>query len=148
MNKENKNLTPCILWNGYISKNGYGHAKFEGKTINAHRAVWQKKFGKIPMENSFHGTCVLHKCDNRACVNLDHLFLGTQKINMQDCACKGRAAKPFGESNPATKLNSEKVFKIREKRAMGKTFKAIAIEFGISLQSAWDICSRRYWKHI
>lgn len=77
--------TSCWLWTGYISNNGYGQSHFNGKFSSAHRTSWMIYNGKIPK-----GLQVNHKCDVRNCVRPDHLFLGTQKDNMQDASRKGR----------------------------------------------------------
>ena len=50
------------------------------------RKKWIEKYGLLP-----YGLCLLHACDNHLCVNIDHLFLGTQSVNMKDCVQKGRA---------------------------------------------------------
>jgi len=73
------NLTPCCLWGGPIKPNGYGHAVLLGKQTQAHRVAWTVFRGLIP-----EGMLVLHKCNVRACVNPDHLYIGTQKDNCQD----------------------------------------------------------------
>lgn len=79
----------CWLWLGAKGRRGYGYLHRGGKTdrhpIRAHRASWEIHFGAIPA-----GLWVLHKCDNPPCVNPNHLFLGTRKDNMDDCASKGR----------------------------------------------------------
>ena len=80
----------CWEWRSSIRGNGYGafftHLIGEGrKCRGAHRFSWELKNGPIP-----DGLWVLHKCDNRICVNPDHLFLGDRVDNMQDCAKKGR----------------------------------------------------------
>ena len=67
----------CIRWNGYITKAGYGITHFDGKIINAHRAVYLKEYGPIPK-----GFDVDHICKNRTCVNLEHLRLLTHKENV------------------------------------------------------------------
>ena len=58
-----------------------------GRTVLAHRWYYEQKYGPIPPELD-----ACHKCDNPGCVNPDHVFLGTQKDNMQDALAKGRMA--------------------------------------------------------
>ena len=73
----------CLIWQGALS-DGYGMIWYEGKLIRAHRLAWLLSYGVIPK-----GIQVLHKCDNRRCIRLDHLFLGTQADNLQDAINKG-----------------------------------------------------------
>jgi HNH endonuclease len=77
----------CILHDGWISSNGYGlvAAATTGRRL-AHRVAYEQANGPIPK-----GMIVMHTCDTRACINPDHLVLGTQGDNMQDMAAKGRA---------------------------------------------------------
>ena len=74
----------CLVWHGALS-DGYGMIWYEGKLIRAHRLAWLLSCGVIPK-----GMQVLHKCDNRKCINLKHLFLGTQADNLNDAVAKGR----------------------------------------------------------
>jgi predicted XRE-type DNA-binding protein len=69
----------CWEWSSTLSNGGYGKFYFEGKQSFAHRACYTIFKGEIPK-----GLFVLHKCDNRKCVNLDHLYLGSAKDNTAD----------------------------------------------------------------
>lgn len=81
-------VTGCINWIGATSRGGYGTYKYEGKYQVATRVIWQLHNGSITQ-----GLFVLHSCDNPHCVNLQHLFLGTQVDNAQDMITKGRSRK-------------------------------------------------------
>lgn len=81
-------ITGCWLWTGRLTNSGYGQiAKSTHGEWKAHRLFWRVANGPIP-----GGLCVLHKCDTPACVNPDHLFLGTQADNVQDMMNKHRSA--------------------------------------------------------
>jgi hypothetical protein len=79
----------CLLWAGAINRGGYGTIGKRPAPLYAHRVSWELSHGPIPA-----GMCVLHRCDNRRCVEPSHLFLGTIADNNADKVAKGRQAKP------------------------------------------------------
>lgn len=131
----------CWYWRASIDPIGYGTIG----TSKAHRFSWRLFKGEIPA-----GISVLHKCDIRNCVNPDHLFLGTQKDNMADCARKGRMNTwdHPGEKNPSAKLTNEEVLEMRKLFDDGMSPKEIAKEFGVSVMTAFRAATKRSWSHI
>lgn len=83
----------CWLWiAGSRGKTGYGAFKYNGKVVDSHRVSYMIYKGEIPQ-----GMYVCHSCDNRKCVNPNHLFLGTAKDNYDDAVGKGRIVKTTNE---------------------------------------------------
>jgi hypothetical protein len=143
----NKTAT-CWLWTGGKGIFGYGILGIKPR-YHAHRFSWYLAYGQIADPS----LCVLHKCDVPACVNPDHLFLGTRQDNMKDCIEKGRfnlskySSHP-GESNVTSKLNNEKVRRIRQLRAEGMRVKEITAVIGVSLAAIEDVLYGRTWTHV
>jgi hypothetical protein len=133
--KVSRRRNGCWLWLGAINPNGYGATSHE----NAHRVAWRLTNGEIP-----HGMCVLHRCDNKQCVNPAHLFLGTPADNSRDMVAKGRSVK--GERQHLSKLTGEDVRNIR--RAYGRTDNgnSLARIYGVSRQTISHIVTNQTWK--
>jgi hypothetical protein len=140
----------CWLWSGADHYNGYGTFRVDPKknAVFAHRASWRFHCGPIP-----DGMMVCHKCDVRACVNPDHLFLGTAQDNMRDAARKGRMNwkpgevrdLPVGEAHHGAKLTETDV---RAIRASPQSCTALADLYGCSIVNISRIKRRKIWKHV
>jgi hypothetical protein len=133
----------CWEWEAAKNRLGYGHFRLDGKTQLAHRIAYQLYVGEIP-----EGMCVCHHCDNRKCVNPEHLFLGTQADNVRDCGNKGRRVYPFGENHYFSRLNEEQVLEIREKYSNGARIIDMSKEFGVAQGTIDHIVHRRHWTRI
>lgn len=127
----------CWLWTASTNK-GYGSFQHKNKSILAHRLSWEIVNGPIP-----DGLVACHKCDTPACINPDHIFLGTQKDNGIDMANKQRHAagkRGFGEK--LTRLQAEKI------RADPRTQAVIASSYGVSAALVSRIKGNLAWKPI
>lgn len=130
-------------WNfvGSLTHNGYGLLmSINKKVTTAHRVSYLLHFGEIPAD--MH---VLHKCDNRRCVNPDHLFLGTNSDNVRDKVSKNRQSRMFGERNPAAKLTQKQALDIRKSTLSTTSLMDI---YAIDRTVINNIRSGRTWRHI
>ena len=119
---------PDDCWNWQASKcKGYGQFGFKGRNIRANRFVWYLHTGEFPPE----GMCVCHTCDNPACVNPKHLFLGTQQENLSDMDDKGRRVNP-PTAKPAWSLRQAKLVDSFIKRNGYGSARFIARWLGVS----------------
>ena len=133
--------TGCWEWTAGLGVQGYGRFKQGGKTRLAHRVSYALHVAHIP-----EAALVLHKCDNRKCVNPDHLFIGTQKDNIQDMKAKGRGV--VGEASPHAKLTEADVLRIYDLYESGVGTIRLAKMFSITKNLAWLIVRGRTWKHL
>lgn len=133
----------CWNWVGLVGTNTYGRVAFKGMPTTAHRTAWMLYRGEIPK-----GLCVLHKCDNRLCVNPDHLFLGTKADNNTDRAQKGRNADMRGMKSSCAKLTDAEVLDIYRRAWAGENQDEIAAEYGIIQQNVSRIKLGKSWTHI
>jgi hypothetical protein len=147
------NTKGCTLWKGAVSgENDYGYFQAgsnrkTSRVVRAHRFAWEMAHGAIP-----EGLDVLHKCDTPLCVNVAHLFLGTQRDNYRDMREKRRDSPPpllAGTVHPKSKLDDEKVREIRRRHASGgETLRGLAAAFGVSDKLILNVVRRRTWKHV
>jgi hypothetical protein len=121
----------CLEWTGLKDNHGYGKISYKSEYWRCHRLVWVIENGPIPL-----GKQILHKCDNRACFSLDHLFLGDQPENMVDMARKGR-----GNSN----LTVEQA---KEAKFGSEPVGVLAKKFGVRHQIISAIRNGRSWKYL
>ncbi len=134
----------CWNWQACMTRLGYGLFWFSSKNRSAHRVAWILTHGEIP--NGLH---VLHKCDNPACVNPSHLFLGTQRDNIHDAIEKGRHKLPDnrGERCGTSKLTRTDVLEIRRLSGLGAKQKKIAAMFQVSQSNISMIVNHKNWSH-
>lgn len=134
-------LGTCIISPFAINKSnggGYPTVQIKGRTLKHHRLVYALTAG-VPIAD-LKGKVVLHLCDNRRCVNPDHLALGSQLDNMQDMLSKNRQA---------SKLSPEDVVEIKRLLATTRMLKqSIALQFDISPAQVSRIASGKNWKQI
>lgn len=131
--------TMCWLWQGKRFPNGYGMFTRIRKTLLAHRFSYELHVGPIPK-----GLLIRHRCDNRPCVNPQHLLPGTQAQNIRDAVERGRM--PHGERS-TTKLTTEIVQTIRQRVAHGEVMKHVAIDMGINYRTVQNVVHRISWKY-
>lgn len=141
--------TPCWIWTASKWNNGYGQFHNGITNSGAHRISWTIANGKISDDCGINEICVCHKCDVRACVNPEHLFLGTKADNNRDKETKGRGKHSKGEAHPLSKLTAEQVIKIRQLSTIeGISRRKIAKDFSMSYALICFIISGKRWKHI
>lgn len=132
--------TGCIIYTGYIADTGYGLICIAAKTRSTHRLAWELKHGPIPK-----GGVICHRCDTPACINVDHLFLGTHQDNVADMVAKGRSARGDRVGRGRAKLSRDQVLAIRTDERMHHV---IAQDYGIRRESVGNIKRRLTWKHL
>jgi Autographiviridae endonuclease len=116
--------TPCWTFTGYINPQGYGAIYFDGPNEIAHRFMYMMVHG--PVER---GAVIMHRCDNRSCVNPTHLSNGTHALNAADTKAKGR------HRGGGNRLSLETKKEIIRLVALGTKRKEIATRLGISIKT-------------
>lgn len=133
----------CWVWTASL-RTGYGAMKIDGRVYGTHRLSWLIHFGDIP-----DGLMVCHSCDNRTCVNPDHLFTGTAKDNATDMCDKGRHRCPHGVRCHRAKINADDVKKIRKlAKNPSLSYTDIGEMFGLDRSTVGAIARGQQWKHV
>jgi len=135
-----KKESKCWFWTGIIDKHGYGKLRINKKRVLAHRASYEIFVGIIASK-----MLILHSCNNRACINPDHLKQGTVQDNSNDMINANRSLQ--GEKHHKAKLTESDVRKIRE---LGNNLsqQKIANMFGVSQLNVSLILRNKAWKHV
>jgi hypothetical protein len=120
--------TSCVEHTGYVMPNGYGQVHRDGKVWLAHRWAAHKAHGPCPV-----GQVVRHACDNRKCVNPEHLQYGTQSQNLLDRRERHRYRK-------LTRAQAEEI------KVLPGTAASIARKYGVSYQMVRNIQLGRMWR--
>lgn len=125
----------CWEWIGALDDSGHGKISVEGRTLGAHRKVYELCFGPI-----FPGMVIRHKCDNARCVRPSHLMEGTQAQNMMDKTMRNRGG--------VAKLKTKEVLTIRQFLDKGSSTTSLAASYGVSTETIRLIKHRKTWRHI
>ena len=134
----------CWNWTGAKSSNGYGAFRVNSNQHRSHRYSYELIYGAIPA-----GKHVCHHCDNKICVRVSHLFLGTQKDNADDRERKGRGNQVHGQEQGSAKLTEEKVKRIREEYSYGNTtMMELAKKNEVGRQTIFHAIHRNTWAHV
>ena len=128
----------CWEWKGAQKQNGYGNVRLKKENVSAHRYAYMILVGNPP-----DGMDICHTCDNRLCVNPDHLFAGTRKDNMQDAKMKGRTS-----GGSRFHLTRDQVEVIVERIKSGHSSRLIANDMGIGYGTVSNIKNGRTYSDV
>lgn len=132
----------CWIWQGSRHNDGYAAWNVGGRQVKVHRASYLLNVGPIPKKRF-----IVHTCNNKHCVNPDHLELVTFKGLYQHNLTKGNVAR--GERNGFSTLTAAKVRRIRRLAESGKyTHRQIGVMMGCHQSNISRIVSGLYWGHI
>lgn len=128
----------CHIWNSYTNKEGYAIVTLNKKKIRVAKAVLERKLGRKLKEN--FETC--HTCNNRRCINPEHLYEGTHKKNGEDLSDSGIIK---GEKSSSAKIDNKTARLIKKKLMKKESLVAIARELDISVSIVENIKYGNSW---
>lgn len=136
----------CWEWTGNVSARGYGHICYwRGNSYHstgAHRFFYSYHKRRIK-----EGMNICHTCDNRLCVNPEHLWEGTQSANVKDMVRKQRGL--VGCKNALNRYTEEQIKYVRDKYTAGEaTYEQLAKELGCNKGHIGKIIRREMWQHV
>lgn len=131
----------CLEWLGAIRPDGYGKFGYKKFQTLAHIYAYKRAFGEQSED-----AVIRHTCDNRKCVNPDHLRTGTHADNVEDKVSKNRHC--FGEGHSNSKLTEQEVTEICD-LMKNKTFmqKDIAKLYGVCKHTVYLIKKGKMWRY-
>lgn len=133
--------TPCHIWALATGDRGYGIISYKGRSYLSHRVSWTIYKGPIA-----NGLQVMHKCDNRSCINPDHLVLGTAEDNVKDMFDKGRQPNQLGQSNNNSRLTNAQASEIKKRLKAGDTVREIATAMDLRFTIIANIKQGNSWR--
>lgn len=142
----------CWEWTAYRQRRSDGTPSYglfcigHTRSFLAHHVAWISVHGTVPRH-----LVIRHKCDNTACVRIDHMLLGTQAQNLEDMRMRGRDFKDFGKrgvDHHGAKMTPDKVREIVRLRAQGTSLAKIGVVVGLDSSTVHDICNGRTWSEV
>lgn len=142
--KNIKKTDECIEWPFYVSEDGYGQVRLNGKMMNAHRASLILNIGP-PQNKKLHAAHSPVICHNRRCVNPKHLRWATASQNAKDRRKDCTQHDTSGSNHGAAKLTEADVIDIR---SSSKNQRQLAKKYDVSFQTISKIINRQRWQHV
>ena len=136
----------CWPWRGALTVKGYARFPGRRRTNRASRIAWELAHEEpVPRDK-----LICHTCDNRACVNPKHLYVGTALDNNRDRSRRGRwrGGSPPGERSGQARLTAEQILEMRALHVLGHSYKSLGRKYGYSANSVRAIVLRRVWRHV
>ena len=135
----------CIITTRYLNEKGYPRMRVRTKKRYMSHVIYERYIGAVP-----EGMCMLHKCDTPACINPQHLFIGTKADNNYDMVAKGRnSISGVGENHHSTTLTDAEALEIKKAyKFRVVTAVMLAEKYKTTKNVVMDIVHERTWRHV